>query len=113
MTLVEVLVASTILAATLAAGVTVFVQHRASVCMIEDSVEAMHTARGQMERLRSLSYHHPDLSTGTHQYDGGYYTVTGGGGLKDIAVAAYWYDNYRHVTGEVSLVTTICSDMHP
>ena len=113
MTLVEVLVASAILAGTLAAGITVFVQNRAAVCMIEKSVDAMHTARGQMELLRSLSYHNEALSSGVHTYDGGVYTVTGSVDLKDIEVTAYWYDNYRHVTGRVSLVTTLCSDMHP
>ena len=112
MTMVEVLVASSILAMTLAGFMVVFRQHRGSVYRIESSVSSMRTARGQMEHLRTLPYSHPELDTGTHDFTGGVYIISGGSDLKDIEVTAYYYDSSRFTTGSVTLVTTIFKDMH-
>ena len=120
MTLVEVLVAVLILGLTLGAGIGALTAHRRMAEAANRQTAAMHQARAVMEEITRLSFHHADLSWGTHALAGGGRYQVGicypfNFTLKRVTVSIPWPGGDPGTDREpvVSVTTVISEALHP
>lgn len=114
LTLIEMMVATAVLAISFSALVGAFISARYSIALAENRMGAVGEARGRMEELLTLSYN--QLSLGTHAFSNGVYTVTANDefpdSVKDIAVTINWLNPGRTTTSSISLHGSISCELH-
>lgn len=125
-TVVEVMVASSILVISVLATVSAFSYARRTVSRTENRLACLHIAREVMETLRETQYESPDselLTVGAkktlpgYSKDRGYYdiveTVTvDEGAIKEITVVVEWIEPTGTKTHTVSLTTLHSKGLH-
>lgn len=113
-TLVEVVVAMTLLLLALTTFVVSFVQSKRSAAIAENRLEAIHTARDKMETIASYLYTATGLSIGTHNFANGFYTVSNNtiANVKDITLTVRWVNPVGKITSTVSLAGSVSSNLH-
>lgn len=115
-TLIEVVIATALLALTLSAFAASFVQSRRSATVAENRMEALHSARQQMETLMTLSFAATQFNYGVHALTNGSYAVTSNAQypatVKDIALSLRWVNTLGTITSTVSLSSSISSELH-
>lgn len=115
-TLVEVVIASAIMALALLAFLGSFMMARHSTMLSENRMKAVHEARGEMETLLTLPYIAPELNYGTHSLSNGSYSVTTNAeypsSVKDIFITVTWVNPMSTVTSTVSVSGSLCAGLH-
>ncbi|NLG35707.1 MAG: hypothetical protein GX548_10180 [Lentisphaerae bacterium] len=118
----EVLVAVLVLGLTLGAGLRAIGGNRRVEASARRQTQALHGARAVMEQLNQLSFHHADLSIGTHALpDGGSYVVSfippGSllSGLKQVNVRMPWPGGAAGAATppDVTLTSVVAEALHP
>ena len=115
MTLVEVMIASTILAFTLCAFLTTFVTAERAAVMADDYMEKTNEARQIMEELVACNYDNSQLNLGTHTIPEGQYIVSQNATFsdtKDIALTIYWTERGGSKTWSLSFSTSMTKGLH-
>ena len=113
LTLVEILVAMSILAGTLTGFLAVFMMNQRTVLVANNQQRAMHQARGVLEDLFSLSYYDARLSVGSHVVDSGCsYSVAETNRVKTIAVTLTWKNALEPKTTSFVLTTAVSQAIH-
>jgi prepilin-type N-terminal cleavage/methylation domain-containing protein len=113
LTLVEVLVAMTILASTLASFLAVFMMNQRTVVVANNQQQAMNQARGVMEDLFSHAYYDPALSAGNHAVDGRCaYTVSEANSMKTVAVRVTWTNALQRQASSFVLTSALSYAIH-
>ena len=122
MTLVEVLVAVLLLGLAMGAGVRAISANRRVAALARRQAGALQVARGELERLNQLSFHHASLAVGTHALaGGGSYRVTrippgsSTSGLKLVVLEMPWPGGagIGGVAPRVELTTVVSEALHP
>lgn len=117
-TLVEVVIASSIMLIVFTAVLGTFSYGRRSASLTENRLYCLHIARQVLESLGNESYGSTDLATGSQKTlpgfpaGRGYYTVTESSGTKDVTVVIQWTEPLG-MTQSVSLTTSFSSSLHP
>ena len=120
-TLVEVVVASALLAILSASLLSVFSFSRRSAKLASDRLVSLNRARAALEYLRSQPDGAGLLAVGDRKRplpnlaeDDGYYRVTeaNGGNVKDITVVVEWTEPWG-AAQSISLTTSLCRGLHP
>lgn len=112
LTLVEVMVACTILGFALCGFFTSFVMQQKAVEFANEKRQAMHSARAVMEDLMASKYSASDLTVGTHNCTNGFYVVTESNSMKEISLTMQWKNPGQKMTQTVTLVTSISYAAH-
>ena len=122
-TVVEVLIASSIMLISVLAVTNAFSYSRRTVSRTEDRLACLHIAREGMETLRNESYDSTLLTVGNNKVlpgytkSRGYYQVTetispDDGSTKDVTVVIKWGERIGSKTNSVSLMTTHSRGLH-
>lgn len=116
LTLVEVMVACTMLGLTLCGFFTSFVMQQKAVEFANEKRQALHDARAIIEDLMAANYANADLTVGTHNFTNGiykgFYVVTESNSMKEIALTTQWKNPGQTMTQSVTLVTSISYAAH-
>jgi len=115
-TLLESIIAMALLVLSLGAGLASMTVARRSIATSENRMEALHTARGVLERLRTHPWNAAALQPGTHSiYTNsfvGFYTVTAQGNkLRDVSIHLDWLNQWGNSTETIVLDTTLTSSL--
>ena len=112
--LVEVIIATALLILSLAVFIVSFVQSTRSSVIADNSMDALHRARGTMEALCASSYTSTGLSVGTHTIANGFYIVSNNAiaNVKDITLTLNWINPGSSITSSVTLAGSISSELH-
>ena len=116
-TLVEVVIAIVVLVIGISGSILVMTTSLNRSESAENRMQAMHTARNQLERLRSETFSDTTLSIGTHSNTalGLSYVVTvdsSDSNLRNIEVQVPWYDRVRRRTNTLTLNTVFANALH-
>lgn len=117
-TLVEIVVASTIMLIVFTAVLGTFSYGRRSASLTENRLCCLHIARQVLESLSLQGFSSTALATGTGKTlpgfpaGRGYYNVTQNGGTKDVTVVIRWTEPLG-MTQSVSLATSFSASLHP
>ena len=125
-TLVEVVIATALLITTLALFLGTFVSAKRSAVIADNRMEAIQNARSNMEILVSSAYLSTSLSNGVHAFTGtvssvpaniSYFvaieTQTPSVVVKNIYLTNCWINPGSGITSAVSLVGSVCLELHP
>lgn len=115
MTLMEVMIAFSILTLVLFAFLSSFGMGKKAEVQGTATMEGMHYGRSIIEQLRALNYSDSQLSYGTHSISSGQYVVTSTSGFastKDIHMTVWWTDPGTARTSTVTLATSISGALH-
>ena len=126
-TIVESVVAVTVLGIALGACVMSFAMAMRASDTSRNQMFALHAARNQLETLRTNSYSNAALNVGTYQINTansslgfytnywGYYTVTANAypGVKDITVGICYRNRLRGGVSTNTLTTSLSNTLHP
>ncbi len=122
-TLVEAVIAMTLLAMTLALFTITFVQAKRSATIADNRMKAIHDARHVMENLLSQTYNSALLSPGAHLVSGissisnvsySVMIVTQAPDIivKNIYLTNRWINPNSKNTSELSLAGSVCAELH-
>jgi type II secretory pathway pseudopilin PulG len=118
-TLVEMVIASGILAMGMAGFGIAFIMGQRSAFMAQKEMQATHTARRVLETLSSSLYMDPMLSLGTHSMSGlsmsNIYTVTQNAAFpntKDVTVSIFWTVPGKTNVVPVTMSTSLTIGLH-
>ncbi len=115
-TLVDSLVSGSILLMGCLACAGVLSKGTITVAAARNEAMAMHECRDLLERLRPLSFGHPDLSAGWHEVSSprftGYYNVDVSPLTKDVTMVLRWIDRGSRQPREIALTTTYAKALH-
>jgi prepilin-type N-terminal cleavage/methylation domain-containing protein len=113
LTLIEVLIAMTILASTLSGFLAVFMMNQRTVGVANNQQQAMNQARGVMEDLFSHAYYDTALSVGNHAVDGRCaYTVSESNSMKRVAVRVTWTNALERQASSFVLTSALSYAIH-
>jgi type II secretory pathway pseudopilin PulG len=112
LTLVESMVAMSILIAALGGLLTVFLMNQRTVAMANNLGRATGQARGLLEGLLALPYDHVSLSTGAHSVNGGSYTVSESNSVKTVSLTVTWSNALQRAPNTLTLVTSVSGAIH-
>jgi prepilin-type N-terminal cleavage/methylation domain-containing protein len=123
-TLVEMLIASALMALALAALMATLVMSKQHATVSNNRLEALHIARGHMERLAGLSYGNAALALGSYglpnqtndrcvYYSSYSVNTTGYASAKDLEVQVAWRDPMKTNLMTVSLKGSVSMGLHP
>lgn len=112
-TLIEVMIASCILAIALSAMMSTFILcKRGSVRMTKHLV-MLHQIRQQLEEVTRHDFSDTELAIGNHALTNGHYEVSSGQfGTKDIHMEVYWADPSTPTNVWIALATSVSSGLH-
>ena len=124
MTLVEVLVASVLLTLAMAGLIAALMISKQQAVVSDNRLDALHIARGHMEKLAGQSYGIGSLNFGSYTlptttndncvYSASYLVATSGiANTKDIQVKVTWRDPIKTNQRNVTLRSTISFGLHP
>jgi len=116
-TLIEVVLSIVVLVIGTSATILVMTTALNRVASGEEKMQAMHTARHQLEALRVLPYNHSTLEDGDHSNDVLHvsYTVEddlGNDDIKRISIQAPWYNHVRRTNQILTIDTILCDPLH-
>lgn len=115
--LMETLMAVVILAIGLSATAITFTLAMRYSSASNHYVNAMHTARNELERVRTIPFNNTGLDTGTHSISTngltGTYVVTDvSTGVKDVVMNVNWNNHGNGGMSTLSLTTSLTKPMH-
>ncbi|NLB54908.1 MAG: type II secretion system protein [Lentisphaerae bacterium] len=118
-TLVEMIIASALLAVALSLFVSTFVSAKKSAVFSSRKITMLNAARGELEQLVAKNYTDPELNIMNHSaVKSDYrfeYVVTRNAAfpnVKDIHLTLYWKNPITTVTSTVSLATSVGTAIH-
>ena len=115
LTLVETLLATSILGFVCLAFLSAFITSRHTAAMASSQMAGTQLARQEMERLLVNKFTYPAMSLGTHTISSGFYTVTqdpADPAIKEISLTVRWTEPHSTLTSTVTLVTCISTNLH-
>ena len=120
-TLTEIVIASTILAISLAMLIGVITTFKRSTFIASHRMEALHEARDHIETLLSRSYNDASLNIGTYSFAfttgnlDGFYTVSPDAtftNVKNISLTVNWVNPTATITSSVTIESSMSSVLH-
>lgn len=113
LTLIEVVIATTVLAFVLGGFLSAFNMNYRSVVISNNRQLAMHQARKTLEDLMGLAYYNSALSDGSHTLSSNCsYTVSTASKIKNITVTYQWKDVVHKTYANVKLTTSMAETIH-
>lgn len=111
--LIEVMIASFVLALGFAGVLVSFSSLTRTVRLVDTEMRTMHRARQELETLRTFSYSSGALSSGTHSITGGLYVVSAysQAGTKQVTLSLDVIAP-NGSTSQVALTTVLASTIH-
>ena len=115
LSLVEVLVATLLLAMTFAGVMSALTMTQKSVYITNDATSSIHQCRKVMEQLWAYDYYDPPLSVGTHTLSNGNYVVslaTNSYLTKHITVNVNFTEPMNSRTQTITMVSSFSQAIH-
>ncbi len=115
--LLEAIIAMALLALALGGALISLTVARRSINTSQIRTEALHTARGVLEQLRTQAWNSSELQPGTYAFNtngyiGTYVVSTRDTNLRDITINLNWTNTWSGQADILLLETTLASSLH-